>query len=260
MKIENSVVWITGGTSGIGLETARQLVDRGAKVLITGRNAERGKEAEKEMGDACLFYQSDVTKTDENLAAAQAAVDKWGRLDAHFANAGFPHLFKVFGDDGELTSIDPFVADIQVNLIGVFDTVRIAAYHIKKNEPGETGERGSIVISSSLAAKASTAGELLFGYKTAKEGVCALTRQFAANLAPYAIRVNTVCPGWIRTGMTMNDETNPGVDVNNPIAMQLYPRELGEPSCIADTVLYLFQNEFINRAEISVDAGYLMRT
>lgn len=259
MNIDGSTVWITGGTSGIGKATAKLLVEKGARVMITGRNAEKGQAAQEEIGDNCVFMKADITDTQANMHVCEQLIAKWGKLDIHFANAGFPHLFSVFDDKGELNPIDPYVADIKVNLIGAYDTARIASYHMKKNEPDEHGERGNLIFTASLAAPASNAGDALFGYKSAKEGVSGLARQFAGLLAPYGIRVNSVCPGWIKTGMTEGADTNPGIDLTKPIPFQLFPPTVGDPKSIAQTVVYFIENEFINRAEVSVDAGYLLR-
>ncbi|MBR0374526.1 MAG: SDR family oxidoreductase [Mogibacterium sp.] len=258
MQIKDSVIWITGGTSGIGKGIAELMVEKGAKVVISGRNEEKGAEICEALGKNCVFIKCDVTDFEQIKAAAQAVVDRWGRMDVVCSFAGAPSVYPLFGPDGELNPNDGFRKDINVDLIGTYDTVRVAAYHIKKNEPNEFGERGCVILCSSLAAF-SGSGNYLFGYKTAKEGVKALNRCFADAFAPFGIRCNAVMPGFILSGITTNPATNLGIDSAGDIPGQQFPTKIGKPYNIATTVAHMIENEFINRADFSVDAGHMSR-
>lgn len=258
MKINGSVVWLTGGTAGIGKGVAKLLLEEGACVAITGRNKERGEAAAAELGGNCIYVQQDVTDTESNFAAAKTIVDKWGRIDILCNFGGVTHPQPLFDANGELTSIEPYLTDINIDLIGTLDVARIAAYYMKNNEPDEKGERGNLVLCSSLAGD-SLSGNFLFGYKPAKEGVRGLTRCFANALAPYGIRCNTVMPGTIRSNMTMDKNSLGYVDPEKDVPMNLFPKYIGEPEHIASAVKLLVENDYINRADINVDAGAIIR-
>lgn len=255
MNIKDSVIWITGGTSGIGKGCDEHFVALGAKVAISGRCDERGNKIVSDLGENCVYFHGDVTKSEENFSVANAIIEKWGRIDILINMAGYPHIFSIFDENGELNPIDPFIADITTDLIGTYDTTRIAAYHMKKNSPNEIGERGCIINCGSLAAFSGDAS-VLYGYKTAKEGVKALARCFAPALAPFGIRVNTVHPGFIRSGITENPETNLGIPPeSNPFPANLFPNVIGEPEHIAKICEAIIVNEYINCADFCVDAG-----
>lgn len=256
MKIKDSVIWITGGTSGIGKGCAEYFHALGAKVAISGRCDERGNAIVEKLGENAMYVHGDVTITEENFATADAIIAKWGRIDILINMAGSPHIYTIFDEKGELTPMDPFIADITTDLIGTYDTTRIAAYHMKKNEPNEIGERGCIINCGSLAAYSGDAS-VLYGYKTAKEGVKALMRGFAPALAPLGIRVNTVHPGFIRSGITENPATNLGLPPETvPFPGNLFPVVMGEPIHIAKMCEAIIVNEYINCADLIVDAGH----
>lgn len=258
MKIKDSIVWVTGGTSGIGEGIAEYLVERGAKVMISGRNEVKGQEIVKRLGENCVFKKCDITSMEEIQDTAKAIVDRWGRLDVLCNFAGMPTPYMLFDENGELNPNDAFRKDINVNLIASYDVARVAAYYMKNNEPGDHGERGCIVLCSSLAA-GSANGVLISGYKTAKEGVRALTRVFATCLAPYAIRCNSIMPGWVLSGMTTNPATNLGIDPSKDMKNQVFPKEIGDPLHIAMMVGQLIENVYMNRTDINVDAGDMAR-
>jgi len=258
MKIKDSVVWVTGGTSGIGLRIAEYLVEQGANVTISGRNAKKGAEIADRLGDRCVYQACDVTDFENIKTAAQAVVDRWGRMDVVCNFAGAPTVYKLFDENGEINANDGFRKDITVNLTGSYDVARVAAYHMKKNAPGELGERGCIVLCGSLAS-VSVNGNTLFGYKTAKEGIKGLVRCFAPALAPYGIRCNSVLPGWVLSGITTNPATNLGMNVEKDIPGQVFPGPIGTPQSIAMMVGQIIENVYINRTDISVDAGHISR-
>ena len=258
MKIENSVVWIVGGTSGIGEGIAELLVSKGAKVVISGRNMVNGEKIAERLGDNCCFYKADVTVVEELQAAAQAVVDEWGRMDAAVNTSAVNYFHDIFDENGELVNDDAFRKHIEVNVIGAYDFARIAAYHIKKNEPNpeEYGERGSIILTSSLAAF-STGGAHQYAYKTSKTALAGLMRALAVNLAPFGIRVNMLAPGFIKTPMTLDPISNPFFDLTKDVDIpsQLFPIKVGLPIHCAKTVVHLLENVFINKLEILVDGG-----
>lgn len=258
MKIQDSVVWITGGTSGIGEGTAEYLVGKGAKVVISGRNVEKGNAIASRLGENCYFVKCDVKNLDEIKAAAQEVVDHFGRMDVVCTFAGAPHVHSIFDSEGNLEPNDMFREDIATNLTGSYDAARVAAWHMKNNEGGEFGEKGLIVLCGSLASVSGVSGPLP-GYKSAKEGVKGLTRVFACELAPYGIRCNSVLPGWVESGITTNPSTNLGMDISQDMQSQCFPKPVGQPVYIAMMVGQFIENPYLNKVDVSVDAGELSR-
>lgn len=262
MKIENSVIWVVGGTSGIGEGLTELLISKGAKVCISGRNTVAGEAIAQRLGENCIYAKADITVVEELKAAAQAVIDKWGRMDALINTAAYNVFHKLFDENGDLCEDDIFRRHIDVNLIGSYDVARIAAYHIKKNQPNPEayGERGCIILTSSLSAL-SNGGADQFGYKTSKTAIAGLMRTLALSLGPLGIRCNTLAPGFIKTPMTLDPMANPFFDLTKDIDIpsHVFPPKVGLPIHCANAVVHLLENVFINKVELSVDAGSMSR-
>lgn len=274
MKVQDKVVWITGGTSGMGLATAKLFLEQGAKVMITARNAERGEKVAAELGENCMFVQADMTKTEELQAAIKALIGKWGRIDILFANAGggtltwclpmnpVPESFANLEKGGQLEweydlsngpgPLENFVEDIKINLIGNFDAGRLAAFEMAKNEPNEDGERGVIVYTSSISATKRHSPGFNCGYSSAKAGLSGLIKEMASNLAPLGIRVNGILPGFFDTELIQSI----GFLKNPWIEAQMFPKKAGNPKNIGQMVQSIVENPFVNNAVIEVTAGF----
>lgn len=274
MKIQDKVVWITGGTSGMGLATAKLLLEQGAKVMITARNAEKGEKVAAELGENCLFVKADMTKTEELQAAMKALIDKWGRIDILFANAGggtetwclpmvpVPESMANLANGGQLEwtydlsngpgPLENFIEDIKINLIGNFDVGRLAAFEMAKNEPNEDGERGVIVYTSSISATKRHSPGFNCGYASGKAGLSGLIKEMASNLAPLGIRVNGILPGFFDTDIVQ------GISfLKGPwIEAQMFPKKPGDPKNIGQMVQAIVENPFVNNAVIEVTAGF----
>jgi NAD(P)-dependent dehydrogenase (short-subunit alcohol dehydrogenase family) len=273
MDIKDKVVWITGGTAGMGLATARLLLDRGAKVMVTARDAERGAAVASELGPDCLFAAADVTDSTAMQAAVAAAVEKWGRLDVLFGNAGggatswcLPmvptpesveaaasggQLEWAYTDDGPAT-LESFRLNIEINLIGQFDAARLAAWEMRNNEPNADGERGVIIFTSSISATKRHSPGFNCGYAAGKAGLLGLTKEIACNLAPLGIRVNAIIPGFFDTDIVQNI----GFLKESWLDAQIFPRKAGDPTNIGRMVAQIVENPFINNATIEVTAGF----
>ncbi len=274
MKIKDKVVWITGGTSGMGLATAKLFLEEGAKVMITARNAERGETVAKELGPNCFFKKADMTKSDELQAAIKALIEKWGRIDVLYANAGggtltwclpmqpVPESFANLEKGGQLEwtydlsngpgSLESYIEDIKINLIGNFDAGRLAAFEMAKNEPNEDGERGVIIYTSSISATKRHSPGFNCGYSSAKAGLSGLIKEMACNLAPLGIRVNSVMPGFFDTELiqTIGFLKTPWAEA------EIFPKKAGDPKNIGQMVLAIVQNPFVNNTTIEVTAGF----
>jgi NAD(P)-dependent dehydrogenase (short-subunit alcohol dehydrogenase family) len=257
MDVKDKVVWVTGGTSGIGRATAQMFHEKGAKVMITGRNIERGSAVVAPFGDDGLFLQANMDTTSDLENALSKLLDKWGKIDILVNCAAETLPYPIITPDGP-GALDQFEREIRVNLIGAYDVARLAGYAMTKKDPYEGGERGVIIQISSLASV--VANPMISGYCAAKAGLLHLSKVLATGFAPYGIRVNAIQPGYIRSGITESKEQNPFVDIEQDIPINLFPKKIGEPEVIASTILFMVENSYINKSSILVDGGVTGRS
>ncbi|MGI6231178.1 MAG: SDR family NAD(P)-dependent oxidoreductase [Tractidigestivibacter sp.] len=243
--INGKTAVVTGGTSGIGLATAKAFLEKGGKVVIAGRNEKRGADALaelKKVSPNVEFKQTDTSDPEQVKALIAFAVEKFGSLDIMYNNAGI-------GDGAPVDKMEDeaFQKLISINLTGVFYGIKYAAQEMERE-----GHGGAIVSTSSIEG---TVGDPnLPSYNAAKGGVNMLTQSAALALAKYGIRVNTVNPGYIYTGM-VNEQTlgKEGIDY----LVSLHPLgHLGQPEDIAHGVVFLVENEFTTGTHLYIDGGY----
>jgi NAD(P)-dependent dehydrogenase (short-subunit alcohol dehydrogenase family) len=244
MRLEGKTALITGGNSGIGLATARLFLKEGARVAITGRNQKTLDAAVAEMGSGLLAIQADVTDVEATERAVTETVEKFGKLDIVFANAGIPGATPV----GE-TSLASFDEIIRTNLTAVFFTVQATAAHLN---PG-----ASIILNGSVHAVMGIPG--YSAYAATKAGVRAMTRNLAAEFAPRGIRVNQVTPGGTKTPIWLDQApTQDAMAVlEQRISGMTALGRMGEAEEIAQAALYLASDEasYVTGTEIVVDGG-----
>ena len=266
MDINGKVAWITGGNSGMGAATAKALIEKGAKVLITSRGVTQDENAVAgKLGENLMYIKADSTKVEELEAAAAAAVEKWGRLDILVSCAGNGGTGGVFITDKQ-EEIDMTIADMEfsykLNVMGNFNAARIAANYMVKNEPyGPRNERGCIIIVASMAADkiwmtvppGFPPTYYGYGYGMAKAALLGVVRDIAYSLQDYNIRVNAIKPGWFITPLTPFSEELE--KTGNPT--QLFPKYGGKPEEIAHLAVCMIENAFINRAAYAIDAGVI---
>jgi NAD(P)-dependent dehydrogenase (short-subunit alcohol dehydrogenase family) len=245
MRLANKTALITGGNSGIGLATARLFVAEGARVVITGRNRKTLDQAVSELGAKALAIQADATDVEAIERAVAEAANKFGRLDAVFANAGIGGTTPVGG-----TKREDFERIIATNLTGVFFTVQAAAAHMN--------DGGSVILNGSVHAVLGAHG--YSAYAASKAGVRAMVRVMASELAPRGIRVNVVVPGATRTPIW--DRIAPTPDAfaafEARVGKAVPSGRLSEPEEIAAAVLFLASDESrnIQAIELVVDGGH----
>lgn len=255
MDINGASAIVTGGASGIGAATARQLAARGAKVVVADLQAEKGEALAKEIGGS--FASVDVTNTDQIIAAVNAATEL-GPLRVLVNSAGIGWAQRTIGKDGEFDSahnLDLYRKVLDINLVGTFDCIRIAATAMSRNEPTETGERGAIVNMTSVAAFDGQIGQA--AYSSSKGGVVGLTLPVARDLSAVGIRVNTVAPGLIDTPIYGEGPDSEAFKAKLGESV-LFPRRLGAPDELASMVLELVTNSYMNAEVVRVDGGIRM--
>ena len=255
-RLDGKVALITGGTSGIGKATAELFVTQGCQVVIAGRSVDRGEAIAERLGDDCFYVETDVTDEQQIKRAIDLTMDRFGRLDILFNNAG-----AAVGRSGiEEVTQQEFSAGMQLLLGSVVFGIKHAAAHLK------AVDGGSIINNSSVAAHRYGQGDLL--YSAAKAAVSHYTRMAAVELGPFNIRVNSVAPGAIATPIfyggseranTLSDEENATkmAKLEANLAQATPLPTSGYPIDIAEAVLFLASDEgrFVNGHDLVIDGG-----
>ncbi len=252
MQIENRVFVITGAGSGLGAAVARMAVGAGARAVLLDVNADAGAAMAAELGAAARFVRTDVTRGPEGEAAIAAALEAFGRIDVAVNCAGVAPGEKIVGREGP-HGLESFARAIQINLVGTFNMLRLAADAMAKNAPGEGGERGVIVNTASIAAYDGQIGQA--AYAASKGGVAALTLPAARELARHGIRVMTIAPGIFATPMMagLPQEVQDSLGANVP-----FPPRLGNPAEYAALVRHIVENQMLNGEVIRLDGALRM--
>lgn len=245
MRLAGKTALITGGTSGIGLATAKLFVAEGAEVIVTGRNRQTLDTAQRELGERALAVQADATEEGAAERAVAEGIARFGKLDIVFANAGIGALTPLGG-----TSAAEFSRILRNNLDGSFLTVQAALPHL--------GQGASVILNGSVLATLGVPG--WSAYAAAKAGLRAMSRVMASELAPRGIRVNIVVPGGTRTPIwSFAAPTDAAMDALDAQLSRAIPLgRMGEPDDIAKAVLYLASDDAkqVTAAEIVVDGGH----
>ena len=244
MEIRGRTFLVTGGGSGLGAATARRLAAGGANVVVA--DLEGG-----EVGDDFRFVETDVTDEESVQAAVDAALDLGG-LDGVINCAGVATAEKVVGKDGP-HSLAFFTKAVQINLVGTFNVIRLAAVAMRENEPAAEGERGVIVNTASVAAYDGQIGQA--AYAASKGGVVSLTLPVARELADSGIRVVAIAPGIFETPMmaSLPEKARESLSKQTP-----FPARLGRPEEYAALVQHIIENEMLNGEVIRLDGAIRM--
>lgn len=253
MQLENKGVLVTGGASGLGAACVRLLTQAGAKAVIADLNSETGNALAKELGDSTLFVQTNVTDEESVQAAVQTAVKKFGNLSVALNCAGIGVAEKVLGKNGP-SSLASFNKVIQVNLVGTFNTIRLASAAMVNNSPNEDGERGVIINTASIAAFEGQIGQA--AYSASKGGVVGMTLPIARELASYGIRVMTIAPGIFDTPILVGLSEQARISLGQQVP---FPPRLGRPSEYAALAKHIIENEMLNGEVIRIDGAIRMQ-
>lgn len=251
MEIGACVGVVTGGASGLGEGLVRMLVEGGGRAVILDLSNSRGAALAEELGDdKARFVEVDVSVPDEVERAMAAAHESFGRIDLVANCAGVSPASLVLSKSKDLFPLDVFRRAVDINLNGLFDVVRWAAYYMSENEPSEEGERGLIVNVASIAGYEGQMGQA--AYSASKGGVIALTLPLARDLARWGIRVMAVAPGIMDTGMLagIDDERRAKL-----VDIHVFPKRLGKPQDFARLVRCLMEDTLLNGEVIRLDAA-----
>ena len=249
---------VTGGASGLGAATARGLAARGAQVVLADldRQADKGEALAKELDG--LFVPTDVTNTEQIVAAVEAAKDM-GPLRALVTAAGIGWATRTIGKDGQYESahnLDMFRTVVNINLIGTFDCIRLAATAMSQTEPLADGERGAVVTVASVAAFDGQIGQA--SYSASKGGVVGMTLPVARDLSAVGVRVNCIAPGLIDTPIYGQGEGSEQFKERLKRDV-LFPKRLGSADEFAGMAVELLSNSYMNAEVIRVDGGMRMQ-
>ena len=251
MKIQDHAFLIAGGGSGLGAATAAMLVAAGGKVVIADVN-EAGGEAAQKLGANARFAKTDVTDEASTQAAVDLCISSFGGIHGAVNCAGIAPGERVVGKTGP-HSLASFERAIRINLVGTFNVIRLTAAKMTAQPPMESGERGVIINTSSVASFEGQIGQA--AYAASKAGVNGMTLPIARELAKFGVRVVTIAPGIFDTPMLqgMSEEIRTSLGQQIP-----FPPRLGRPDEYAALARHIIENEVLNGEVIRLDGAIRM--
>ena len=252
MDIQNKVFLITGGASGLGAAAAEELIAAGSRVVLADINAELLAEQVNRLGADARGVVADVCSEAAAKAAVNMALEQFGGLHGLINCAGVASGEKILGRHGP-HGLDAFSRVINLNLIGTFNMLRLAAEAMAKGEPDAQGNRGVVINTASIAAYDGQIGQT--AYAASKGGVVAMTLPAARELARHGIRVMTIAPGVFETPMMagMAQEVRDSLAAGVP-----FPPRLGRPNEYAALVRQILENDMLNGEVIRLDGALRM--
>ena len=252
MQIQDSVFLIAGGGSGLGAATAKMLIANGASVILADINKEAGGAKQAELGSHARFIDTNVTVEASVKAAVDLCISAFGGIHGAVNCAGVAPGERVVGKNGP-HSLANFRRAVEINLIGTFNVIRLAAHAMSTRAPNASGERGIIINTSSVASFEGQIGQA--AYAASKAGVNGMTLPIAREFAKLGIRVMTIAPGIFDTPMLqgMSDEIRASLGAQIP-----FPSRLGRPDEYAALVKHIIENEVLNGEVIRLDGAIRM--
>jgi NAD(P)-dependent dehydrogenase (short-subunit alcohol dehydrogenase family) len=248
MKISGWAALVTGGGSGLGAETARELARQGAKVAVLDINEAAARAVAAEIGGLAL--RCDITESASVNAALDAAREAHGPARMLMNVAGIGGARRLVGKDGTPMPIEDFQRIVNVNLVGTFNVIRLVAAQMLKLEPMDDGERGVIVNTASVAAYDGQVGQE--AYAASKGGIVSLTLPLARDLAQFGVRVCTIAPGLFLTPLLheLPQEVQQSLAASIP-----FPKRLGKPEEFAQLAAHIVTNASLNGEVIRLDGA-----
>lgn len=253
MEIKGLGAVVTGGGSGLGEATSRAFAAKGAQVAILDLAKSKGVAIAKELGGKSFFVETDVTSGEQVAAAIDTAVASFGAIHVVVNCAGIGTPGKVLGKDNIPLELETFRRVIEINLIGTFNVIRLAAAKMVKNEPNSEGERGVFINTASVAAYDGQIGQP--AYAASKGGVVSMTLPIAREFAREGIRCVTIAPGLFETPMLMglSESARKSLGASVP-----FPARLGRPDEYASLACYIVETAMLNGETIRFDGAIRM--
>jgi len=252
MKLDGAVALVTGGASGLGEATVRQIMARGGKAAIMDRPNSNGEALAKELGANAIFTPADVTSEEQVKDAIAQAAKAFGTVHIAVNCAGVGAAMKTAGKQGPMP-LEMFEMVIKINLIGTFNVIRLAATQMLTNTPNEDGERGVLINTASIAAFDGQIGQV--AYSASKGGVVGMTLPIARDLSRDGIRCCTIAPGTFDTPMLamLPDPAREALGAAIP-----FPSRLGRPSEFGLLACSIIENPMLNGETIRLDGALRM--
>lgn len=253
MNMENVVAIVTGGASGLGEATVRNVVKNGGKAVIADLQTERAEKLVEELGENTMFVHTDVTSEEAAQKAVDEAVEKFGHINTLVNCAGIAIGERTISKRGA-HRLDSFKKVIDINLIGTFNMIRLAAEKMQENDPSADGERGVIINTASVAAFDGQIGQA--AYSASKGAVAGMTLPIARDLSSSGIRVMTIAPGLFETPLfaQLPEEARESLGKMTP-----FPQRLGYPEEYAQLAQNIIENTMLNGETIRLDGAIRMQ-
>ncbi|MFN2611947.1 MAG: 3-hydroxyacyl-CoA dehydrogenase [Solirubrobacterales bacterium] len=252
MELQGASALVAGGASGLGEATTRRLHEAGAEVVIADLNAEKGEALATKLGERASFVEANVTEEEPVKAAIDAAASAEGGLRVSVCCAGIGWAQRTAGKQGP-HDLQMFKNVIEVNLVGTFNVLRLAAAAMSDNDPDDEGERGICINTASIAAYDGQIGQI--AYAASKGGIVGLTLPAARDMAGRGIRVVTIAPGLFDTPLlaALPEEARQALGAGVP-----FPSRLGRPAEYAELVTQIAANRMLNGETIRLDGALRM--
>ncbi|CAG9793367.1 unnamed protein product [Diatraea saccharalis] len=242
---------VTGGASGLGKATVDRLIKNGGKVVVLDIQGTRAQELAKRLGSDVLVSTGCVTSEDDVTKALELTKEKFGRLDTLINCAGYSEAHQIYNfNKNRECDLESFVKCVNINTIGTFNTIRLAAGLIGKNKPNEDGQRGVIINTAATMAYDGDIGQAAFA--ASKAAIIGMTLPIARDLASQGIRVVTIAPGMFDTPLT---SYLPEKMLEFIKRMTPFPSRLGKPEEFAHLVTSIVENPMLNGEVIRLDGA-----
>ncbi|MGC0366044.1 NAD(P)-dependent dehydrogenase (short-subunit alcohol dehydrogenase family) [Rhodococcus sp. 27YEA15] len=251
MKLDGKSIAVTGGASGLGLATARRLLDAGAHVTLIDLPSSEGKQVADDLGAAARFAEADITDSEQFSRALDSAHERGGlRALVHCAGAG--RRMRILDKDGKAGSVEDFEFVVKLNLVGSFNALRLGAERMAELVAVD-GERGAVVMTASVAAFEGQIGQI--NYTASKAGIVGMTVTAARDLASRGIRVNTIAPGVMDTPLLarLRADVRTSLEASVP-----NPSRLGRPDEFGQLAVSVLENGYLNGETVRLDGAIRM--
>lgn len=253
MEMKDVVAIVTGGASGLGEATVRNIVANGGKAVIADVQIERADQLVEDLGENTMFVLTDVTSENAAQNAVDQAVEKFGHVNVLVNCAGIAIAERTVSKRGA-HSLESFQKVIDINLVGTFNMIRLAAEKMQTNEPSEEGERGVIINTASVAAFDGQIGQV--AYSASKGAVAGMTLPIARDLSQSGIRVMTIAPGLFETPLFAQLPEEARISLGK---MTPFPQRLGYPAEYAQLAQNIIENTMLNGETIRLDGAIRMQ-